>query len=299
MVRTDRMRTTTTKTERGRSDMPVIFQYAYMQRALLVGFLLAIVVACLGTVMVHKRLSLIGDALSHSSLAGVALGLLLGFNPIVGAMATCIVAAFAIEAIRKKLGNHSELAVAIVLSTGIGLAGVLSGFVRSSADFNSFLFGSIVAISGFEAKLVMILAAIVLVAFVLLYKELFYISFDEQAAAISGVPVGVVNAIFTVLTAVTVSIAARTVGALIVSSLMVVPVAAAMSLARSYKTTVLWAIFVSVTSTIGGLVLSFYIGLKPGGTIVLLSVVFFLLFRLIGYLRNRGSRAAAEERKEA
>ena len=267
--------------------MPDILRYAYMQRALLVGVLLAVLVACLGTVMVHKRLSLIGDALSHSSLAGVALGLLLGFNPIVGAMATCIVAAFAIEAIRKKLGNHSELAVAIVLSTGIGLAGVLSGFVRSSADFNSFLFGSIVAISGFEAKLVMILAVIVLVAFVLLYKELFYISFDEQAAAISGVPVGVVNAIFTVLTAVTVSIAARTVGALIVSSLMVVPVAAAMSLARSYKTTVLWAIFVSVTSTIGGLVLSFYIGLKPGGTIVLLSVLFFLLFRLIGYLRGR------------
>ncbi len=269
--------------------MPMIFQYAYMQRALLVGFLLAVIVACLGTVMVHKRLSLIGDALSHSSLAGVAVGLLLGFNPIIGAMATCVVAAFAIEAIRKKLGTHSELAVAIVLSTGIGLAGVLSGFVRSSADFNSFLFGSIVAISGFEARLVMILAVVVLVAFILLYKELFYISFDEQAAAISGVPVGVVNAIFTILTAVTVSIAARTVGALIVSSLMVVPVAAAMSLARSYRTTVLWAIFVSVVSTVGGLVLSFYIGLKPGGTIVLLSVAILLLCKLIGFLRGRNS----------
>ncbi len=276
--------------------MPMIFQYAYMQRALLVGFLLAVIVACLGTVMVHKRLSLIGDALSHSSLAGVAVGLLLGFNPIIGAMATCVVAAFAIEAIRKKLGNHSELAVAIVLSTGIGLAGVLSGFVRSSADFNSFLFGSIVAISGFEARLVMILAVVVLVAFILLYKELFYISFDEQAAAISGVPVGVVNAIFTILTAVTVSIAARTVGALIVSSLMVVPVAAAMSLARSYRTTVLWAVFVSVVSTVGGLVLSFYIGLKPGGTIVLLSVAILLLCKLIGFLRGRntGSKTPAK-----
>ncbi len=267
--------------------MPAILQYAYMQRALLVGLLLSVIVACLGTVMVHKRLSLIGDALSHSSLAGVAIGLLGGFNPILGAMGVCIVAAFSIEAIRKKLGNHSELAVAIVMSTGIGMAGVLSGFVRSSADFNSFLFGSIVAISGFEARLVLILAVIVLVAFVLLYKELFYISFDEQAASISGVPVGVVNAIFTILTAVTVSIAARTVGALIISSLLVVPVAAAMSIARSYKTTVLWAIFVSAVSTIGGLVLSFYLGLKPGGTIVLISVVFFLLFRFLGFLRGR------------
>lgn len=257
--------------------MPSIFYYAYMQRALLVGFLLALLVACLGTVMVHKRLSLIGDALSHSSLAGVAIGLLGGFNPVIGAMAACVVAAFAIEGIRKKLGNHSELAVAIVLSTGIGLAGVMSGFVKSSADFNSFLFGSIVAISKFETRLVIVLAVVVLFSFFLLYKELFYISFDEQAAAISGVPVGLVNAIFTILTAVTVSIAARTVGALIVSSLMVVPVAGAMSVARSYKSTIVWSAVISVSSTIGGLVLSFYCGLKPGGTIVLISVLWFLL----------------------
>ena len=260
--------------------MPSIFYYAYMQRALLVGFLLALLVACLGTVMVHKRLSLIGDALSHSSLAGVALGLLGGFNPVIGAMAACVVAAFAIEGIRKKLGNHSELAVAIVLSTGSGLAGVMSGFVKSSADFNSFLFGSIVAISKFETRLVIVLAVVVLFSFFLLYKELFYISFDEQAAAISGVPVGLVNAIFTILTAVTVSIAARTVGALIVSSLMVVPVAGAMSVARSYKSTIVWSAVISVSSTIGGLVLSFYCGLKPGGTIVLISVLWFLLLHI-------------------
>ena len=260
--------------------MPSIFYYAYMQRALLVGFLLALLVACLGTVMVHKRLSLIGDALSHSSLAGVALGLLGGFNPVIGAMAACVVAAFAIEGIRKKLGNHSELAVAIVLSTGIGLAGVMSGFVKSSADFNSFLFGSIVAISKFETRLVIVLAVVVLFSFFLLYKELFYISFDEQAAAISGVPVGLVNAIFTILTAVTVSIAARTVGALIVSSLMVVPVAGAMSVDRSYKSTIVWSAVISVSSTIGGLVLSFYCGLKPGGTIVLISVLWFLLLHI-------------------
>jgi len=279
--------------------MPDFLQYTYMQRALLVGALLAVLVACLGTVMVHKRLSLIGDALSHSSLAGVALGLLLGLNPVVGAMAACIVAAFAIEGIRKKLGNHSEMAVAIVLSTGIGLAGVLSGFVKSSADFNSFLFGSIVAISSWETKMVVILSVVVLLAFILLYKELFFISFDEQAAAIAGVPVGIVNAIFTILTAVTISIAARTVGALIISSLMVVPVAAAMGIARSYKTTVLWAAFVAILSTLSGLILSFYMGLKPGGTIVLISVGFFLLLRGIGGLRTRAGKGGSKSSSAA
>lgn len=257
--------------------MAAVFEYEYMQKAFIVGILLSVIIACLGTVVVHKRLSLIGSALSHSSLAGVAVGLLFGFNPIIGAVGACLVASFCIEGIRKKLPAFSELAVAITLSIGVGLAGVLSGFVKNASNFNSFLFGSIVAISLFELYLVTILSAAVLLIFLLMYKELFYVSFDEQAATLSGVPVGLVNFIFTVLTAVTVSVAARTVGALVISSLLVVPVAAAMQVARSYKTTILWAILFAFLSTVIGLLISFYAGLKPGGTIALLSAGFFFL----------------------
>ncbi len=257
--------------------MAAIFEYEYMQKAFIVGILLSVIIACLGTVVVHKRLSLIGSALSHSSLAGVAVGLLFGFNPIIGAVGACLISSFFIEGIRKKLPAFSELAVAITLSIGIGLAGVLSGFVKNASNFNSFLFGSIVAISSFEMYLVMGLSAAVLLVFLLMYKELFYVSFDEQAAALSGVPVRLVNFIFTVLTAVTVSVASRTVGALVISSLLVVPVAAAMQVARSYKTTILWAILFAFLSTVIGLFISFYAGLKPGGTISLLSAGFFFL----------------------
>lgn len=209
-----------------------IFNYAFMQKAFVVGILLAMVIPCIGVVIVLKRLSMIGDALSHTSLAGVAFGLIMGINPVAGAVAACIMAALGIEAIRRKLPRYSEMSIAIIMSAGIGLAGVLSGFVKNSANFNSFLFGSIVAISDMEMFLVIGVSLTVLLLFVLLYKELFYIALDERSARLAGVPVKIVNFIFTVLTAVTVSIAARTVGALIVSSMMVIPTACSMQFSK-------------------------------------------------------------------
>ncbi|MGI6169497.1 MAG: metal ABC transporter permease [Christensenellales bacterium] len=254
-----------------------ILQYAFMQRAFLVGLLLALIIPCIGVIVVLKRLSMIGDALSHTSLAGVAGGLVLGINPILGAVVTCIVAALGIEAIRKRIPRYAEMSIAIVMSAGIGLAGVLSGFVSNTANFNSFLFGSIVAISDFEMVLVMVISVVVMLSFVFLYKELFFVALDEKAAFLAGVPVRTVNFIFTILTAVTVSVAARTVGALIVSSLMVLPVACAMQFGKSYKQTVVCAVCFGVFFTLAGLVVSYYAALKPGGTIVLIGVVCLIL----------------------
>ena len=159
-----------------------------------------------------------------------------------------------------------------MLSAGVGLAGVLSGFVQNAAGFNSFLFGSIVAITPGELTATAVISVLVLTAFVLLYKELFAIALDEHAARRAGVSVGAVNSIYTILTAATVSVAARTVGALIVSSMLVLPVACAMQVARSYKQTVLFSILFAEGFIAAGLTLAFYAGLKPGGTIVLLGV---------------------------
>ena len=139
-----------------------ILQYGFMQRAFLVGILLAVITPCIGITIVLKRMSMIGDALSHSSLAGVVLGLILGVNPVAGAVVMCIVAALGIEAIRKKIPRYSEVAISIVMSAGIGLAGVLSGFVENGASLNSFLFGSIVSISEGELALVVVISVLVL-----------------------------------------------------------------------------------------------------------------------------------------
>ena len=229
-----------------------IFEYAFMQRAFIVGILLAAIIPCIGLVIVCKRLSMIGDALSHTSLAGVAAGLLLGLNPVLTAAAACV-------------------------SAGIGLAGVLSGFIKNAANFNSFLFGSIVAISNGELYLVIAVSMAVLLMFLLMYKELFYVSLDEQSARLAGVPVKTVNFLFTVLIAVTVSVAARTVGALIVSSMMVVPVACAMQFGTSYRQTLILAVVLDILFMITGLFAAYYLGLKPGGTIVLVGVLVLIL----------------------
>ena len=259
----------------------MIFEYSFMRRAFAVGILLAIIVPCIGIIVVLKRLSMIGDALSHSSLAGIAAGLVFNINPVLGALIASLISAFSIEFIRKKIPKFSEMSIAIIMSAGVGLAGVLSGFVKDSAAFNSFLFGSIVAISDFELYMVLGISIIVVFAFIFLYKELMYIAFDEQGAKLAGIPVRTVNFIFTILTAFTVSIAARTVGALIVSSMMVVPVACSMRYAKSYKQTVLLSILFAVIFTIIGLTLSYYVGLKPGGTIVLSGVIFLIISMLI------------------
>lgn len=254
-----------------------ILQYSFMQRAFLVGILLAVITPCIGMTIVLRQMSMIGDALSHASLAGVAIGLLLGINPVVGAMAVCVAATLGIEGIRKKLPRYSEISIAVIMSAGIGLAGVLSGFVPNNANFSSFLFGSIVSISTQEMVLVCVVSVLVLLAVFLLYKELFYLGFDENAARISGVPVKKVNIVFMILTAFTVSVASRTVGTLIVSSMLAVPVACGMQMAKSYRNVLFCAIGVAVATTVTGLTISYYVGLKPGGTIVLLEVIWFVL----------------------
>lgn len=259
----------------------MIFEYEFMRKAFLVGILLAVVMSCIGLIVVLKRLSMIGNALSHTSLAGVAFGLIFNINPVLGAVFACIIASFSIEIVRKKIPKYSEMSIAIITSAGIGLAGILSGFVKNAATFNSFLFGSIVAISDFEVVMVVGISILVLAAFTLLYKELFLITFDENTANLSGVPVKTVNFIFTILTAVTVSVAARTVGALIVSSMMVVPVSCAMQFGKSYKQTLFYSIAFAVSFTIVGLLAAYYLGLKPGSTIVIVGVITLALIFIV------------------
>ena len=258
-----------------------MFSYSYMTRAFIAGVIIAVVVSCLGNVMVHKRLSLIGDALAHTSLAGVALGLVAGIDPIVGAVCACLVGALFIEGVRKKLGEHSEMAVAVILSAGVGIAGISSGFIKNGSDFSSFLFGSIIATSGEELILIAIVALVVLVTYFALYRKIFLIAFDEDQARLMGIRTDVINIVITILTALTVSVSARIVGTLIISSLMVVPVAAASMVSKSYKMQLILSMIISVFATVTGLVSSFLFGLKPGGTICLVTVLIFIISLIV------------------
>lgn len=265
-----------------------MFKYEFMRTAFLVGGLLAVIIPLIGVVVVFKRMSMIGDALSHVSLSGITIGLILGFNPIVGAIALSLVAALSIEFIQKKFGKYQELAIAIIMSFGIGLSGVLLGFVKNPANFNSFLFGSIVAIGDSDNLLAILLSLVVIGVSIRYYREFFYLAFDEKSAFLSGIDTNRISLIFTILTAVTVSIASRIVGALIVSSLMVIPTACAMQVSKSYRSTMLYAIVFSLTFVWLGLALSYTLNLAPGGTIVLLGVGVLVLLIIIKAVLKRG-----------
>lgn len=259
-----------------------IFQMDFMRRAFVVAVLISIITPMIGNVIVLKRLSTIGDALSHSGLAGVTIGLCIGINPVLSAVIVSVLAAITIEYIRRGFPNYSELATAIVLSFGVGLAAVFSGFVKNAATLNSFMFGSIVAISDFELWIVVGLSIVVIAVVLVLYRELFYITFDEEGARLSGVPVKTVNLVFTVLTAIVVSIASRTVGVLVISSLMVVPVACAMLVSKSYKQNIILSVVFAFLFTVSGLIITAFYDIKPGGTIVLIGIgvlLVLLLFR--------------------
>ena len=263
-----------------------MFQLEFMRRAFLVGIMLSIVIPCIGVVMVNKRNSMIGDALSHVSLAGVTIGLIFRVNPIITAIISCAVASFSIEIMRRYFPQNSDISTAIIMSLGIGLAAVLSDFVKGAANFNSFLFGSIVAISDFEVMLVTLVFIVVMIAFVVLYKALLYVSFDEVGARLAGIKVQAVNIVFTFLISLTISIASRTVGVLMVSSLMVVPVACALRLSKSYLQTVIYSVLFGTIFTISGITISFYRGLKPGGTMVLTGIVVLVAIVILQNLKK-------------
>lgn len=264
-----------------------MLSYAFMQRALIVGLMLSIIIPMIGIVMINRRTSMIGDALSHSSLAGVALGLIVGINPIITSVIICIIASFAIELIRKKFNSFGDMATAIIMSLGIGLAAIMSDFTPGGTSFESFLFGSITSVSSEDLIIVSVVFILVLIFSLYLYYPLLYNSISPTMARLSGVNSKLVSSIFTFLTAITVAISAKTVGALMISSLMVLPVASSLLISKSYKATFIKSIVIAIIYMMLGISASFYLGVKPGGAIVVIAVIGMIISLIIQKLSNR------------
>lgn len=254
-----------------------IFAYEFMHKAFIVALCISVITPLIGGVIVLKGLSNMGEALSHTALAGIALGLITGINPLIGGICFALLAALLIEGVSRMFRGFSEIATSIVLALGIGLASIFSGFVKNAAALNSYMFGSIVATTDLEVMLTVGLSILVVVIYIFNYKNLFQIAFDQQNARLCGVKVNAVNFLFMLLTAITVALSCKTVGALIVSSLMVIPVACSMRLGKSYFWGVIISIGFAAAFTIGGLFISYYWDIKPGGTIVLIGVATLLI----------------------
>lgn len=263
-----------------------MFEFAFMRRTLLVGMFLGIAIPLIGIIMVNRKTSMMGDALSHTALAGVALGLILGINPSIGAVFVCIVSAFSIEALRHRLPQYGDMATAVIMSIGLGFASILSDFTPGGNSLESYLFGSISASSPGDVIAAFVLMAVILLATMFLYSPLLTISLDANLARLDGIPVVGINSIFTLLTAVTVALSAKTVGVLLVSSLLVIPVACALFLVKSYKQMYFVAVGLGLCFMMLGLTFSWHFEIKPGGAIILLATITLLLSALAAKIRR-------------
>lgn len=260
-----------------------IFQYDFMVRAFIAGIIIAVIAPLIGTFLVVRRLSLMASTLAHVSLLGVAIGLLTGTHPVMAATVTSVVASFGIEKVRTGKKILGESALALFLSGSLALAAIVislaNGFNR---DLFSYLFGSIATVTQNDLILITILAVIILLTIFFLYKELFLTSFDDEMAQVIGVPAKTINLTLIIMGALTVSLAMQIVGSLLIGALMVIPVITAIRFGKSFKQILAYSVAISLISVIAGLFLSYYLDLASGGTIVLVTLVFFtgsLFFR--------------------
>jgi zinc transport system permease protein len=253
-----------------------IFQYGFMQRALLAGAIIGTIAPLIGVFLVLRRLSLIADTLSHVALAGVAGALLLRAHPLAGALVASVAGAIGIERLRVSGRLFGETALAIFLSGGFAVAVVLISLANGfNNDLFAYLFGAITTVRPADLALIAGLGLIVLIALGALHKELFAITFDEESARVQGVPVDGINLLLTVMTAVTVVVAMRIVGILLTSALMVVPAATALRLATSFRHTLVVSVACSLVAVALGMVASFYFDIAAGGAIVLVALLQF------------------------
>lgn len=255
-----------------------VFQFDFMQRAFIAGMSIGLICPIIGMFIIMRRQSLIGDGLGHIAFAGVATGWLLGLYPVMSATLFTVAAALGIEELRARRPAFGDMILAIFFYTGMALAVLFSSMSKASnVNLMSYLFGSIVTVSPLDVKVIVVLAAVVLLTMRYIFKELFFITFDEEAAIVSGLPVKNINLIIALLIALTVSISMRIVGVLLVAALMIVPVAASLQISASFRRTIANAILISEISVISGLLSSFYLNLASGGTIVLSAVLLFVL----------------------
>lgn len=266
--------------------LDAIVHYEFLQNAFLSGMIIGFFAPLLGVFIVVRRMSLIADALSHVTLAGITGGLLLNqqfvafslFNPIYFGIAASVLGSVLIERLRALYKHYEELAIPIIMSCGIGLSAIFISLANGfTTDVMGYLFGTVSAVSRQDLWIIIAIALIVLFFLVLFFKEMFVLSFDEEYAKASGLPAKLIHFLFMVVVALTIAASMRIVGILLVSSMITLPVASAMRLAKGFKGTMIYAVIFGELAVIVGLIFAFYLDIAPGGTIVVTSILILMI----------------------
>jgi len=255
-----------------------LLSYEFIQRAYVAGSFVSVLCAVLGLFLVLRKLSLIGDGLSHVSFGAIALGLFLGFYPFYVAIPLVIGGSYLILKLTEKARIYGDAAIGIVSSVsiagGVILASLSKGF---NVDLFSYLFGNILAISNREVFLSVGLSVVILLVIIFLYNDLFSTTFDEQFARVTGIKTERINVALIFLTAITVVLAVKVVGILLISAMLILPASTALQLAKGFKAAMITAAGIAVFSVLTGITVSFYADLPAGATVVMVN---FLLFAL-------------------
>ncbi|MFF2168628.1 metal ABC transporter permease [[Kitasatospora] papulosa] len=251
----------------------------FMQRALIAAVLVGITAPAIGIYLVQRRQALMGDGIGHVAMTGVGLGFLLSTNPVWMATLVAVAGSVVMELIRWYGRTRGDIALAMLFYGGMagGVMLINLSDTGSNANLTSFLFGSLSTVSEEDVTAIVVLAAFVVLVTVGLRRQLFAVSQDEEFARVTGLPVRALNLLVAVTAAITVTVAMRVVGLLLVSALMVVPVAAAQQIAKSFKVTFVLAVVIGTTVALAGTVTSYYQDVPPGATIVLLAIAAFIV----------------------
>ncbi|MDO5457168.1 MAG: metal ABC transporter permease [Atopococcus tabaci] len=265
-----------------------MFHYDFMIKAFLAAGLISIIAPVLGLYLILRRQSLVADTLSHVSLSGVALGLILGLNPTLTTMVFIAIMALVLDYLRYIYKSYSELSMAFVMSGGMALSFILLSINQSaSATVNQFLFGSIVTVSNQQLLFLLVLTVIIIALYTIFKKPMYVLTFDEETAFVQGLPTRLMSQVFMVLTGLAIALMMPTVGVLLVSAILIFPAAIAMRLVTGFTKVILLGISIALIGMFSGLTASYYYDTPPGATIVMIYILIFSLSLIIQKIKAK------------
>ena len=264
-----------------------LIKLPFFQNAIIAGIIVGTLTAILGTFIVLRRMSFIGTGIAHSAFGGVALGILIGIDPFISALIFCILTGFLIAFTSRKFNISEDSAVGVffpaMMSVGIILLALVKGY---SPNLLSYLFGDILLVNKTDI-LLSIASFIIIIIFILIFcREMIYITFDSEFSKVIGIPVEIYDYIFISLVSLGIVISIKIVGIILVSALIVIPALTALKFSKNYFSYIIISISLGIFSTIGGIILSYYLNMPPGATIVLFATILFIFSLIISIIRK-------------
>lgn len=264
-----------------------ILQFPFLQRALVVGVLIGLTTAVLGVFVTLRKMSFFSDAISHSALVGIALGILLDVNPFLAAVGFVVLIALSMGFVSERSKLSPDTVIGVFFSSSVALGVLIISLLKGyRADLFAYLFGDILAVNQTDVRMSVVLACVVLGVMFWKGKAWIRLSLNPDMAQVDGLRVKLYDYLFLIIMALTVAVALKVIGIILVSALVIIPAAAAKGFARNFRGLMIWSMFISIISAVVGLFLSFQFDTSSGPTIVLVATAFFLISFIPQYLRK-------------